>query len=433
MRSFVWDGEITAQRVRELIPRAAVSIDSVTPSVQKLISEVQTEGITALARHAQEFDGVVPNSFRVPSDAIKASEASLPDELRAAITESISRVRKVSQATLPRAVSLEVSVGGAVETRFVPVDSVGLYVPGGKAVYPSSTVMNVVPAQAAGVPRIAVASPAQKDNDGLPSNVVLATCALLGIDEVYSIGGASAIAAMAFGVPEIGMEPVRMVTGPGNIYVAAAKRQLRSQIAIDSEAGPTEILIIADESANPTFVAADLISQAEHDENAASVLLTTSQPLVDEVLAELERLGSKTANSNRVASALGGNQSAAVLVESIDQAIDIANEYATEHLEIQTAEPEAVSKKITNAGAIFLGSHTPVSLGDYLAGSNHVLPTGEQAKFASGLSVMSFLRSQQVVNYSQAALKEVASKLQVFAEAEGLPAHSEAVQIRFED
>ena len=432
MRSFVWDGEITAQRVRELIPRAAVSIDSVTPSVQKLISEVQTEGITALARHAQEFDGVVPNSFRVPSDAIKASEASLPDELRAAITESIARVRKASQATLPTAVSLEVSVGGAVETRFVPVDSVGLYVPGGKAVYPSSTVMNVVPAQAAGVPRIAVASPAQKDNDGLPSNVVLATCALLGIDEIYSIGGASAIAAMAFGVPEIGMEPVRMVTGPGNIYVAAAKRQLRSQIAIDSEAGPTEILIIADESANPAFVAADLISQAEHDENAASVLLTTSQPLVDEVLAELERLGSKTANSNRVASALGGNQSAAVLVESIDQAIDIANEYATEHLEIQTAEPEAVSKKITNAGAIFLGSHTPVSLGDYLAGSNHVLPTGEQAKFASGLSVMSFLRSQQVVNYSQAALKEVASKLQVFAEAEGLPAHSEAVQIRFE-
>uniref|UniRef100_UPI004047C936 histidinol dehydrogenase n=2 Tax=Aquiluna sp. TaxID=2053504 RepID=UPI004047C936 len=262
MRSFVWDGEITAQRVRELIPRAAVSIDSVAPSVQKLIAEVQAEGVAALARHAQEFDGVVPNSFRVPISAIKASEADLPDGLREAITESIARVRKVSQATLPRAVSLEVSTGGAVETRFVPVDSVGLYVPGGKAVYPSSTVMNVVPAQVAGVPRIAVSSPAQKDNDGLPSNAVLATCSLLGIDEVYSIGGASAIAALAFGVVEIGMEPVRMVTGPGNIYVAAAKRQLRSQIAIDSEAGPTEILIIADESANPAFVAADLISQA---------------------------------------------------------------------------------------------------------------------------------------------------------------------------
>jgi histidinol dehydrogenase len=433
MRSFVWDGEITAQRVRELIPRAEVSIDSVSPSVQKLIAEVQAEGAAALARHAQEFDGVVPNSFRVPISAIKASEADLPDGLREAITESITRVRKVSQATLPRAVSLEVSAGGAVETRFVAVDSVGLYVPGGKAVYPSSTVMNVVPAQVAGVPRIAVSSPAQKDNDGLPSNAVLATCSLLGIDEVYSIGGASAIAALAFGVVEIGMEPVRMVTGPGNIYVAAAKRQLRSQIAIDSEAGPTEILIIADESANPAFVAADLISQAEHDENAASVLLTTSQPLIDQVLAELDRQGSKTANSDRVASALSGNQSAAVLVESIDQAIHIANEYATEHLEIQTADPVAVSKRITNAGAIFLGNHTPVSLGDYLAGSNHVLPTGEQAKFASGLSVISFLRSQQVVNYSEAALKEVASKLQVFAEAEGLPAHSEAVQIRFED
>jgi histidinol dehydrogenase len=433
MRSFVWDGEITAQRVRELIPRAAVSIDSVAPSVQKLIAEVQAEGAAALARHAQAFDGVVPNSFRVPISAIKASEADLPDGLREAITESIARVRKVSQATLPRAVSLEVSAGGAVETRFVPVDSVGLYVPGGKAVYPSSTVMNVVPAQVAGVPRIAVSSPAQKDNDGLPSNAVLATCSLLGIDEVYSIGGASAIAALAFGVVEIGMEPVRMVTGPGNIYVAAAKRQLRSQIAIDSEAGPTEILIIADESANPKFVAADLISQAEHDENAASVLLTNSQSLIDEVLAELERQGSKTANSDRVASALGGNQSALVLVESIDQAIEIANEYATEHLEIQTADPVAVSKRITNAGAIFLGNHTPVSLGDYLAGSNHVLPTGEQAKFASGLSVMSFLRSQQVVNYNEAALKEVARKLQVFAEAEGLPSHSEAVQIRFED
>ncbi|NCV81244.1 MAG: histidinol dehydrogenase, partial [Actinobacteria bacterium] len=422
MRSFVWDGEITAQRVRELVPRAAVSIDSVAPSVQKLIAEVQAEGAAALARHAQEFDGVVPNSFRVPISAIKASETDLPDGLRDAITESIDRVRKVSQATLPRAVSLEVSAGGAVETRFVPVDSVGLYVPGGKAVYPSSTVMNVVPAQVAGVPRIAVSSPAQKDNDGLPSNSVLATCSLLGIDEVYSIGGASAIAALALGVVEIGMEPVRMVTGPGNIYVAAAKRQLRSQIAIDSEAGPTEILIIADESANPKFVAADLISQAEHDENAASVLLTNSQSLIDEVLAELERQGSKTANSARVTSALGGNQSALVLVESIDQAIAIANEYATEHLEIQTADPVAVSKRITNAGAIFLGNHTPVSLGDYLAGSNHVLPTGEQAKFASGLSVMSFLRSQQVVNYSEAALKEVASKLEVFAEAEGLPA-----------
>ena len=433
MRSFVWDGEVTAQSVRNLLPRAEVSIDSVSETVAKLVSEVQTEGLTALRRHAQDFDGVVPESFRVPVEEITKSKAELPSDLVAAIEESIARVRKVSQAVLPSSVSVAVSEGGNVETRFVPVDSVGLYVPGGKAVYPSSTVMNVVPAQVAGVPRIAVVSPAQKDNNGLPSRAVLATCALLGIDEVYSLGGASAIAALATGVPEIGLSPVRMVTGPGNIYVAAAKRMLRSQIAIDSEAGPTEIMVIADETANPAFVAADLVSQAEHDENAASVLLTNSQSLIDAVLEELERQVAATANRERVARALGGHQSAAVLVANIDQAVAIANEYATEHLEIQTSDAEAVSKRITNAGAIFLGSHTPVSLGDYLAGSNHVLPTGEQAKYSSGLSVMSFLRPQQVVKYSAAGLETVRDKLRVFAEAEGLPAHSDAVQIRFEN
>ena len=339
----------------------------------------------------------------------------------------------LKKALVPATATVAVSEGGNVETRFVPVDSVGLYVPGGKAVYPSSTVMNVVPAQVAGVPRIAVVSPAQKDNNGLPSKAVLATCALLGIDEVYALGGASAIAALAFGVSEIDLSPVRMVTGPGNIYVAAAKRMLRAQIAIDSEAGPTEIMVIADDTANPAFVAADLISQAEHDENAASILLTDSQSLIDKLLTELDAQAAKTANRERVLRALGGNQSAAVLVESIDQAVEIANEYATEHLEIQTRESEAVSKRITNAGAIFLGSHTPVSLGDYLAGSNHVLPTGEQAKYASGLSVISFLRPQQVVNYSAAGLETVREKLRVFAEAEGLPAHSDAVQIRFEN
>ena len=433
MRSFVWDGEITAQRVRQLLPRAEVSIDSVANSVSKLISEVRDEGLAALKRHAEDFDGVVPDSFRVPAQAMKSSRDSLDPSLRSAIEESISRVRKVSQATLPKLTSVMASKGGNVETRYIPVDSVGLYVPGGKAVYPSSTVMNVVPAQVAGVPRIIVVSPAQKENGGLPSPEVLATCELLGIDEVYSIGGASAVAALAYGVEELGLKPVRMVTGPGNIFVAAAKRQLRSRIAIDSEAGPTEILVIADDTANPAFVAADLISQAEHDENAASVLLTSSKVLLDAVQQELETQTAKTANLERVRKALSGNQSAAVLVGDLDQAVAIANEYATEHLEIQTADAKSLASRITNAGAIFLGNHTPVSLGDYLAGSNHVLPTGEQAKFSSGLSVMSFLRSQQVISYSKEALEEVRSQLKVFAEAEGLPAHSDAVQIRFDD
>lgn len=433
MRTFVWDGEVSAQSVRNLLPRAEVSIDSVSETVAKLISEVQSEGLAALQRHAKEFDGVVPETFRVPIDEIRKSKDQLSPDLVAAIEESIARVRKVSEALLPGSVNVAVSDGGVVEARFVPVDSVGLYVPGGKAVYPSSTVMNVVPAQVAGVPRVAVVSPAQKDNNGMPSTAVLATCALLGIDEVYSLGGASAIAALAFGITEIDLSPVRMVTGPGNIYVAAAKRMLRGQIAIDSEAGPTEIMVIADETANPAFVAADLISQAEHDENAASVLLTDSQSLIDAVLTEVEAQAAKTANKDRVSRALRGNQSAAVLVTDIDEAVAIANEYATEHLEIQTRDPEAVSGRITNAGAIFLGSHTPVSLGDYLAGSNHVLPTGEQAKYASGLSVMSFLRPQQVVNYTATGLRAVRDKLQVFAHAEGLPAHSDAVQIRFEN
>ena len=433
MRSFVWDGEITAQRVRELIPRAQISIDSVAPKVADIIAEVRTEGLAALQRHAQAFDGVTPESFRVPRAAMQESLGSLTPELRRAIEISIERVRLVSEATLPKAVKVQVTSGGAVETKFVPVDSVGLYVPGGKAVYPSSTVMNVVPAQVAGVPRIAVTSPAQKENGGLPSSAVLATCALLGIDEVYAIGGATAVAALALGVQEIGLEPVRMVTGPGNIYVAAAKRQLRDQIAIDSEAGPTEILIIADETADPAFVAADLISQAEHDENAASVLLTNSQELSQSVQKLLVDQVAKTQNKERVESALQGRQSAIVLVASIDEAVKIANEYATEHLAIQTRSASKVALQITNAGAIFLGPHSPVSLGDYLAGSNHVLPTGEQAKFSSGLSVMSFLRTQQLVDYSAEALAEIREELRVFADSEGLPAHSDAVQIRFDD
>ena len=433
MRTFVWEGEITAQRVRELLPRAEVSIDSVADRVASLIREVRDEGSIALRRHAQNFDGISPETLRVSAEALKSSRDSLDLGLRNAIEESIRRVREVSEATLPKTTSVQVSEGGNVETRYVPVDSVGLYVPGGKAVYPSSTVMNVVPAQVAGVPRIVVVSPAQKENGGLPSPAVMATCELLGIDEVYAIGGASAVAALAFGVAEEGLEPVRLVTGPGNIFVAAAKRQLRSQIAIDSEAGPTEILIIADESSDPAFVAADLISQAEHDENAASVLLTNSQELLDAVQQELESQSGETANKERVKRALAGNQSAAVLVDDLDQAVAIANEYATEHLEIQTNNAQVLAKKITNAGAIFLGNHTPVSLGDYLAGSNHVLPTGEQAKFSSGLSVMSFLRSQQVVSYSKEALHDIRTQLKVFAEAEGLPAHSEAVQIRFDD
>lgn len=433
MRKIHWEFPVTASSVREVLPRAQVSIASVAVSVQHIIDEVRDRGLKAITRHAREFDQVVPKDFRVSPGQLARAADELDPDLRSSIELAIERVRRVSQAQLPDVVTTELAPGGVVTTRYVPVDSVGLYVPGGKAVYPSSAIMNVVPAQVAQVPRIVICSPAQLEYDGLPHPSILATAHLLGVDEVYAIGGASAVAAFAYGIPEIGFAPTRLVTGPGNIYVAAAKRLLRSVIGIDSEAGPTEILIIADKTANPRFVAADLISQAEHDENAASVLVTDSHELLDEVIAELERQVAGTANKERVQAALAGVQSAAVLVPSIEVAVAIANEYATEHLEIHTSDAHAVANQISNAGAIFVGDYSPVSLGDYIAGSNHVLPTGEQAKFSAGLNVLSFLRSQQVISYDKTALSESMQRLVTFSHAEGLPAHGDAAAIRFEN
>jgi histidinol dehydrogenase len=420
-------------QVNNLIPRAKISIASVSADVEKLIAEFRSGGITALKEHAMRFDGVTPPSFRVDESEIQVALANLDPDLRVAIETAISRVRKVSEATLPQPVSVELAVGAKVDQVYVPVDSVGLYVPGGKAVYPSSVVMNAVPALVAKVPRIVVCSPAQLENGGLPNSTILATCALLGLTEVYAIGGATAVAALAYGEKEIGLSPVRMVTGPGNIFVAAAKRALRGVIGIDSEAGPTEILIIADKTANPRFVAADLISQAEHDENAAAVLVTDSPDLIESVLAELKIQVPKAANRARIEAALAGEQSALVLVENIAVAISVANEYATEHLEIHTANAAELAKRITNAGAVFVGEYSPVSLGDYVAGSNHVLPTSEQAKFGPGLGVHTFLRPQQRINYSSAGLQEISELVDKFAIAEGLSAHGTAAKIRFVD
>jgi len=424
-------GPITQDQVRDALPRASVSVEKALETVLPLIEDVKTNSLAALLNQAERFDGVRPEFIRVPQSVIDQSLSQLSAELRAAIEIAIDRVRKVSLAGVPKDFEVELAEGALVSQRYVPVDSVGLYVPGGKAVYPSSVVMNAVAAQSAGVPRIAIASPPQKEFGGLPHPTILATAALLGVTEVYAIGGAAAVAAFAYGVSEIELAPVSMVTGPGNVYVAAAKRALRGLIGIDSEAGPTEILIIADDSANPKSIAADLISQAEHDENAAAVLVTDSSDLISAVQIELAKQVAVTKNSERVSASLGGLQSALVLVPDLATAIAISNEYATEHLEIQTRNPKALLPEITNAGAIFLGEYSPVSLGDYLAGSNHVLPTGEQAKFGPGLGVHTFLRPQQIVSYSESALAEVASQLDTFAIAEGLSAHGDAAKIRF--
>ncbi|MET0304514.1 MAG: histidinol dehydrogenase, partial [Microbacteriaceae bacterium] len=357
--------------------------------------------------------------------------AALPDDVRSALEIAIVRVREASAAQVPAPATTHLAEGAAVVQRWQPVDRVGLYVPGGKAVYPSSVVMSVVAAQVAGVPSIAIASPPQREHGGGVHPVILGAAGLLGIDEVYAMGGAGAIGALAHGVEDLDLDPVDVVTGPGNRWVAAAKRLVQGTTGIDSEAGPTEIVVIADASARADLVAADLVSQAEHDELASSVLVTDSPELAEAVAAELETQARTTHHGDRVRQALAGAQSAIVLVDDLRVAADFSNAYGPEHLEIQTEDPDAVLADITSAGAIFLGAFSPVSLGDYLAGSNHVLPTGGQSRFSAGLSASTFLRPQQVIRYDRTGLEGVRAGIRALSDAEQLPAHGDAVDIRF--
>jgi len=419
----------------ELLPRAVVDIPAALKVVEPIIEGVKKGGLRELLAVGERLDGVRPKSLRVPNQVLQDALSQLDPELRNILKESIRRARIVHKEQRRGETTVRVVDGGSVEERWVPVDRVGHYVPGGRAVYPSSVIMNVVPAQLAGVPSIALASPPQVENDGWPNPTILATCALLGVDEVYAMGGAQAIAAFAYGVREAGesiCEPVDLVTGPGNIYVAAAKRALRGVIGIDSEAGPTEIAIVADRSARANEVAADLISQAEHDTIAAALLITPDPELAAAVEVELVLRAARTKHKERIEAALGGVQSAIVLVDDLDQALDVANAYAAEHLELLVEDPSSASRKIRNAGAVFLGRFAPVSLGDYLAGSNHVLPTGGCACHSSGLSVQTFLRGLHFIDYSQRALREIAASVITFARAEDLPAHGEAIEARFE-
>lgn len=425
--------QLSEAEVAKILPRADFDIQKAAESVAPLLERVRTGGSKALREITLEFDGFDPDPIVVSGAELRSALSGLDGKLREAIEISIDRVRQVSEKSLPKDFSVSFGADSKVSQRYLPVDSVGLYAPGGKAVYPSSVVMNAVPAQVAKVPLISLATPGQKAFGGRPHPTVLATCALLGVENVYNMGGAAAIAAFGYGVADLELNAVRTITGPGNIYVAAAKRLLRGRVGIDSEAGTTEILIIADESANPAFVAADLISQAEHDEAAAAILITHSQKLIDAVSLELKLQVDQTTHSQRVRAALGGVQSALVFVDSIRQAIEISNHYATEHLEIQTKNPTEVATHITNAGAIFIGDYSPVSLGDYLAGSNHVLPTGGAAKLGPGLGVHSFLRAQQLIEYGAEGLAEISNSLVNFADAEALPAHGSAVNRRFRD
>ncbi len=424
--------------LKAVLPRPELNFATAAKAVETIIRRVRTDGFAALSELAERFDGVQQDHTRVPARAMERALAELDPEVRAGLEESIARARVFAAAQVPGETRVEYGAGATVTQRWVPVRRVGLYVPGGLAVYPSSVIMNAVPALAAGVGSLAIASPPQKEFGGLPHPTILAAAQLLGVSEVHAIGGAQAIAAFAYGVrasagmdPGLAIEPVDVVTGPGNLFVATAKRLVKGVVGIDAEAGPTEIAILADATANPAFVAADMVSQAEHDPDAAAVLITDSPELAEAVREALENQCASTKHSERVRTALGGNQSAIILVDDNAAGIAVCNVYAAEHLEIHTANAAADAARITAAGAVFIGPNAPVSLGDYCAGSNHVLPTSGTAAFASGLNVNTFLKAIQVIDYDRAALSAVAPHVIALANAEDLPAHGDAVAIRF--
>lgn len=426
---------LTAAQLRVALPRGGVDVDAVVPAVRPIVADVADRGAAAALDYGARFDGIRPEAVRVPAAELTAALVTLDSKVRAALEVAIERTRVVHADQRRTDTVTSLGPGATVTERWVPVERVGLYVPGGNAVYPSSVVMNVVPAQAAGVQSLVVASPPQAAFGGLPHPTILAAARLLGVDEVWAVGGAQAVALLAYGGTDTDggeLAPVDMITGPGNIYVTAAKRICRSQVGIDSEAGPTEIAILADHTADPVHVAADLISQAEHDVMAASVLVTDSVALADATDTELAVQLETTVHRERVTEALTGAQSGIVLVDDIDTGVRVVNAYAAEHLEIQTADAADVAARIRSAGAVFVGAWSPVSLGDYCAGSNHVLPTAGCARHSSGLSVQTFLRGIHVVDYTEAALKDVSGHVIALANAEDLPAHGEAVRRRFE-
>ena len=420
-----------AEYKREL-PRAAMDVAEAMTLITPILNRVAKGGEEDLLDLARQFDGIRPPSIRVPREQIDKALAELDPKIRAALELSVTRIVQVHQSQRRDETVTEVVDGGTVTERWIPVDRVGLYVPGGRAVYPSSVMMNVIPAQIAEVGSIAVASPPQKDFGGWPHPTILATCALLGVYEVYAVGGAQAIALLAYGMEGL-CDRVDMITGPGNIYVAAAKRALRGIVGIDSEAGPTEIAILADGSAVAADIAADMMSQAEHDTVAAAVLVTTSPELALAVENEIGARVPKTKHSKRIAEALSGIQSAIVLVDTLDQGLDVVNAYAAEHLEIQTVHAREHATRVRNAGAVFIGRYSPVSLGDYSAGSNHVLPTGGCACHSSGLSVQTFLRGLHFIEYNESAFRDITPTVITLAISEDLPAHGEAMSVRLDD
>ena len=420
---------LSRTQLEGVLPRAATDVETAVARVRPICDDVRSRGADAVREYTARFDGVDLATTRVPRQALEAALAGLDPDVRGALEEAARRTSRVHGAQIPAEIVTRVTGGLTVTGRFVPVGRAGVYVPGGLVAYPSSVVMNIVPAQAAGVASVAVASPPQVSNGGLPHPSVLAACALLGVTEVHAAGGAQALAMFAYGTEDC--PPADVITGPGNVYVAAAKRVLRGVVGTDGEAGPTEVAIIADDTADPRHVAADLVAQAEHDELAACLLVTTDAALDDDVDAELTGQVARTRHRERVETALAG-QSACVLVDDLDAALAVSDAWAPEHLEIQARDAANLAARVTNAGAVFAGPYAPVSLGDYLAGSNHVLPTGGTARHTSGLSVFPFLRLVNVIECDRETLAATAPLIDALGGAEDLAAHVDAVRVRVE-
>ncbi|SER39258.1 histidinol dehydrogenase [Corynebacterium cystitidis] len=423
----------TTSELRRVLPRGGTDINAVLPTVTPIVEDIKEHGAAKALEYGQNFDGITPESVRVPSALIDDGLTTISDEVREALQEAITRIRKVHADQKPSSHTTELSNGATVTEKFIPITRVGLYVPGGEAVYPSSVLMNVIPAQEAGAQSMVVCTPPQEAHGGWPHPTILAACKLLGVDEVWAVGGAQAVALMAYGDDNHQLEPVDMITGPGNIFVTAAKRLVNGVVGIDAEAGPSEIAVLADDSADPVYLAYDLISQAEHDLLAASVLITDSEELADTVNHEIEARYTVTLNAERVREALTGAQSGIVLVDDLEAAIAVADAYAAEHLEVHTRNAREVAERIQHAGAIFVGPYSPVPLGDYAAGSNHVLPTSGTARFSAGLSTHTFLRPVNLIEYDRVALKEIGRHIIALADDEQLPAHGEAIRARFEE
>jgi histidinol dehydrogenase len=433
MRRIDVRGRLEEIDYRRLISRAVFDVDAAIEEVRPICAAVRRDGYRAIVDYTDRLDGVPAVEVVVTADELGAALEALDPDLRSALLNSIERLRISCRAELPIDTASTPTPGARVLQRNVPMERVGVYAPSAKAPLISSVVMNVVPAQVAGVNDIALASPPLVEHGGRPHPGVLAAAALLGVSEVYAAGASVAFPMFAYGFSDTThgtCRPVDLITGPANVYGVAAKRLLRSVVAIDSEAGPTEIAILADASADASWVAADLISQAEHDAAAAGVLVTDSPDLADAVDEELARVVPTTKHADRIEAALRADQSVIVLVDDVDQGVRVVNAYAAEHLEIQTRDAAAVAAKIRNAGAVFVGSFTPVSLGDYAAGSNHVLPTGGCACHSSGLSVRTFLKTMQVVEYDADSLAGAAPAVLTLSAAEDLPAHGDAVRTR---